>query len=74
VFFAIASPFGLKRADSHSSCLRYSKLADLPLRDVLPGQSQSNSKLSRCHVRFVALADTLGGLRDVALRPNANIS
>ena len=47
---------------ANSESLRFEarcKLADVALRDVPPGQLESNSKLSRCHVRFVPEADTV---------------
>jgi hypothetical protein len=51
--------------------LRRSKLADVVLLDAPPRQSESNAKLSRCHVRFVSLVGILGGLRDVRFTPES---
>jgi hypothetical protein len=74
VFFAIASPFDLKRADSHSSCLRRSKLADVALVDVPP-------RAVGIELQIVSLSCPLcvkrrhGGLKpDVRFTPKADIS
>ena len=62
---------------ANSESLRFEarcKLADVALRDVPPGQSESNSKLSRCHylrtIGYTAwIEDTYGNqIEETALK------